>query len=332
VYVNDVTARKTAEDELKRTKEELQDFLENASVGIHWVNEEGTILYVNRAELELLGYSKDEYLGHNIAEFYVEQEEITDIFRRLKSKEEIQNNEVKLRCKNGTIRYALVSSNVNWDEGQFIHTRCFTRDITIRKKNEHLLMLLNQVSQQLVSELEFDLSLDRVAKSIVPHFADWFAIYLLKNNSVELLKMEYTNTDKLRSANAYRQKTTINLNKFKPNSLAWVLKIGKPVHIEQVGSSDLENIAADPEQLTLLNNLEIKSLIFVPMIMKGSVIGAVSFISIAPHRVFDVQDFTFAQDLVARIAFSVENVRLHNEAKTLKAKYIREMQAKTDNQ
>ncbi|HTM65526.1 MAG TPA: hypothetical protein VL093_04350 [Flavipsychrobacter sp.] len=41
VYVNDVTARKSAEDELKRAKEELQDFLENAAVVIHWVNEQG---------------------------------------------------------------------------------------------------------------------------------------------------------------------------------------------------------------------------------------------------------------------------------------------------
>lgn len=328
VYVTDVTARKDAEDGLRRTKEELQDFLENATVGIHWVNEEGTILYVNRAELELLGYSKEEYLGHNIAEFYVDQEEIADIFRRLKSKKEIQNNEVKLRCKNGTIRHALVSSNVNWKEGQFIHTRCFTRDITIRKKNENLLMLLNQVSQQLVSELEFDLSLDRVAKLIVPHFADWFAIYLLKNNSVELLKLEHMDTGKLHSADTYRKKTNINLNKFKPNSMGWVLKIGKPVHLEQVSTSDLENIATDPEQLKLLQNLEIKSLIFVPMIMKGAVIGAVSFISISPYRVFDAQDFAFAQDLVARIAFSVENVRLFDEAKALKARYIRETRQK----
>jgi PAS domain S-box-containing protein len=317
---------------LKHTKEELQDFLENAAVAIHWVNEQGTIVYVNRAELELLGYSKEEYLGHNIAEFYVEQDEIDDIFRRLKSKEEIQNNEVKLRCKNGAIRHALVSSNVAWNEGQFIHTRCFTRDITPRKKNESLLVLLNNVSQELVSELEFDVALDRVAKLVVPQFSDWFAVYLLKDHSVGLLKSENSDKEKFSPANAYRSKTAINLNKFKPNSMAWVLKIGKPVHLEQVGSADLERVATDPEHLQLLINMEIKSLIFVPMIMKGSVIGAVSFISISPHRFFDAQDFTFAQDLVARIAFSVENVRLFNEARALKAKYILQQQGKMDEQ
>ena len=35
-----------------------------------------------------------------------------------------------------TIRHILINSNVLWEDGKFIHTRCFTRDITERKRTE----------------------------------------------------------------------------------------------------------------------------------------------------------------------------------------------------
>ena len=42
--------------------EKLDNFLENASVGIHLVNKEGIIVYANKAELQLLGYTLQEYI------------------------------------------------------------------------------------------------------------------------------------------------------------------------------------------------------------------------------------------------------------------------------
>src|SRR5262249_34241632 len=49
--------RERAEDELRRGKEELADFFENAPIGAHKIGPDGTILWVNQAELDLLGYT-----------------------------------------------------------------------------------------------------------------------------------------------------------------------------------------------------------------------------------------------------------------------------------
>ena len=43
-------------DALQR-EAELRDFVENAVVAMHWVGQDGTILWANKAELTLLGYS-----------------------------------------------------------------------------------------------------------------------------------------------------------------------------------------------------------------------------------------------------------------------------------
>jgi PAS domain S-box-containing protein len=141
-----------------RTEEQLlADFFENAAVGLHWVGPDGTILRANRAELEMLGYSKEEYIGHHIAEFHVDRPIIEDILTKLSCGETLHNHEARLRCKDGSIRHVLISSNVLWEDGKFIHTRCFTRDIT---EQEHARQELRQ-SENLKSAI-LDAALDAI--------------------------------------------------------------------------------------------------------------------------------------------------------------------------
>jgi PAS domain S-box-containing protein len=125
-----------AHEALRRSERNLSDFFEHAPVGLHWARPDGTVLVVNQAELDLLGYTREEYVGHNIAEFHVDQPVIQEILRRLSVGEEIHEQEARLRCKDGSIRHVLISSNVLWQNGKFIHTRSFTRDITQRKRDE----------------------------------------------------------------------------------------------------------------------------------------------------------------------------------------------------
>ena len=80
----DITDRKKAEEGFRRNSQELSEFFENAGEAIHWVASDGTILRANRAELEMLGYPAEEYVGRNIAEFHVDQDVIANILSRLK--------------------------------------------------------------------------------------------------------------------------------------------------------------------------------------------------------------------------------------------------------
>ncbi|HEX8708304.1 MAG TPA: PAS domain S-box protein [Pyrinomonadaceae bacterium] len=123
-------------EELRRRERELSDFVENASVGLHWVGADGTILWANQAELDLLGYDREEYIGRHISEFHADEGAISDILRRLLNNETLHNYEAKLKCKDGGVRYVLINSNVMWEADRFVHTRCFTRDITERKVAE----------------------------------------------------------------------------------------------------------------------------------------------------------------------------------------------------
>jgi PAS domain S-box-containing protein len=134
-----VLQRKEAEVQLRRSEQELSDFFENASLGLHWVGPDSTILRANRAELELLGYAREEYVGHPIAEFHADPDVINDILRRLQTGEQMQDYEARLRCKDGSLKHVLINSNALWEEGRFVHTRSFTLDITDRRRAEDAL-------------------------------------------------------------------------------------------------------------------------------------------------------------------------------------------------
>jgi PAS domain S-box-containing protein len=132
----DIHDLKTTQDALRRREQELTDFFENAAVAIHWVGPDGTILRVNQAELDLLGYKRDEYVGRQMADFHLERSVIDDILRRLTTGEVLHDYPARIRCKNGSIKDVLIDSSGYFQEGQFIHTRCFTRDVTAQRGTE----------------------------------------------------------------------------------------------------------------------------------------------------------------------------------------------------
>jgi PAS domain S-box-containing protein len=119
-----------ANQELAKSRRELHDFLENGAIGLHWVGPDGQILWANRAELDMLGYSEEEYFGHHIAEFHVSRPIIDDILARLARGETLHDYPAQLRAKSGRILDVLINANVLWEEGHFLHTRTFTRDVT----------------------------------------------------------------------------------------------------------------------------------------------------------------------------------------------------------
>src|SRR2546425_11733391 len=87
-----------------RSEQELSDFFDNAVIALHWVGPDGAILRANRAELELLGYSREEYVGHHIADFHVDPAVIEEILKRLTMGETLRNVPAALRCKDGSIK------------------------------------------------------------------------------------------------------------------------------------------------------------------------------------------------------------------------------------
>ncbi len=50
-------------EEFKKRCGYLTDFVENGSIPLRWIDAKGVVIWANKAELNLLGYSKEEYVG-----------------------------------------------------------------------------------------------------------------------------------------------------------------------------------------------------------------------------------------------------------------------------
>jgi diguanylate cyclase (GGDEF)-like protein/PAS domain S-box-containing protein len=136
----DITERKQAEADLARKKYELSDFIEHGNVGLHWVGLDGIIMWANQAELDLLGYTREEYIGHSIAKFHVDQSAIQDMLESLNRGETLKNYEARMLCKDGSTRHVLINSSAFREDGKLVHSRCFTHDITEQKAAEERLL------------------------------------------------------------------------------------------------------------------------------------------------------------------------------------------------
>jgi PAS domain S-box-containing protein len=145
----EVARAREAEQTLRQRERELADFVENAAEGLHRVGPDGIILWANKAELALLGYRWEDYVGRHIADFHADDFAIAEILRRLQAGETLHDQPARLRCRDGSIRHVVISSNACFENGALRYTRCFTRDATERR----LLAEAHRQREALVEEL-----------------------------------------------------------------------------------------------------------------------------------------------------------------------------------
>lgn len=114
------------------TQSEFIDFFQKAPISLHWLSGTGHVIWANETELQSLGYTADEYIGHHISEFCPDEPMLLqEVFGRLGRGDAIHDVAFRFRTKSNKVKVLLIDSNVNWNpDGSFRHTRCFIRDIT----------------------------------------------------------------------------------------------------------------------------------------------------------------------------------------------------------
>jgi PAS domain S-box-containing protein len=136
----DITARKRAEDALRQREERFRHIVESAAEGILDIDRDFEMTYVNPAVATLLGYTVDELIGQPaltvIADEFRERV-LRNMQRRLQGDISLYRYEVKLKAKDGSERWALLSGRGFRDAaGEVIGGTAVLTDITERKRAE----------------------------------------------------------------------------------------------------------------------------------------------------------------------------------------------------
>ncbi len=150
----DITGRRLAEKLLRESEERYRDLFENAREMILVAAPDGSLLYVNRAWRETLGYAEQEITGLSL--FSVVNPEsrpaCQEYFRRLLRGEQLDRLDVEFVAKDGRRVAAEGSCTCRFQNGQPVFLRAIFSDVTERHKAEAEIKALNETLEQRVLE------------------------------------------------------------------------------------------------------------------------------------------------------------------------------------
>lgn len=131
---HDTTELHRANAALAEKQDELEDFFDNGSVALHIVSKDGIILRANKAELDLLGYAADDYIGKPITDFHADAPVIESILACLGRGDRLHRRPARLKARDGSLRHVVITSSPRFRDGAFVNTRCFTEDVTAEQE------------------------------------------------------------------------------------------------------------------------------------------------------------------------------------------------------
>ncbi|MEA5619633.1 PAS domain S-box protein [Cronbergia sp. UHCC 0137] len=144
--------RNQVELELRQSKEQLEDFFDNASDLIQSVSlEDGKFIYVNRAWLERLGYRRDELNSLTVFDLIHPDclHNCQQIFQALQlgGKNNVERLAISFINKDGQQILLEGSINVRFAAGKPIATRAIFRDVTVQRQIEATLQEQTKILQ-----------------------------------------------------------------------------------------------------------------------------------------------------------------------------------------
>jgi PAS domain S-box-containing protein len=301
-----------------------RDFLNLGVVNAMAVDESGLIVFANKAELDLACYDMAEITGKPLSYLY-SSEDGFDLQSLLLSGTEVKDIEACINCKNGTTNTVLISTQTIIDVNNITNLYIFSRDISLYKKNERLLSYLNTAAEELAQARDTQSALQKISNLIVPKFANWFTIDILKDNSLELLILAHEDPKAIEWAYEYRKNNPVDLSA--DHGSALVLKTGKPNFVPVVTHDMIASRIQDAEKLKIFENLGMQSVIAVAIHSKQDISGVITFISTEAGKHYDETDLKFAQNFANHISLALDNARL-NEAAAIEIQQRKQIEDK----
>ncbi|OFZ19452.1 MAG: hypothetical protein A2Z20_05330 [Bdellovibrionales bacterium RBG_16_40_8] len=295
---------------LEYSEKKFRTLLESANDAIVITDTNGHINFFNLTATCWFGYTKSELLGKPIETIIAEdqrelfRQKLTQYLNDPGAASLPTNFDFMARRKNTSKFYINITFGVSHAANEKIIITII-RDVTDQKRNEEKLKFLASVGHELAESLDYDDTIKKTSDIVVPDYADGCEVRLLSNDNLEVAVATHRN---------YAKKEL-------PLEIREVLSTGKPLSVTR-SSKEQETASIETKHiLDYFTGLEIFSYVAVPLMIRGKVIGIMSFISDESRRLFSAQDITFFEAIANKVALSIENSRLYREVvRTIKSR------------
>lgn len=199
--------------------------------------------------------------------------------------------------------------------------------VTYHKERQYIegnLRYLAEASRILSSSLDYETTLNTIAKLAVPHIGDWCTVDILNNSGKpQQVAVAHKDPKKIKWARELRKTQPTDMNA--QTGLANVLRTGKSELYPFITDEILRKSAKSPKQYKLLKTIGFVSAMIVPIFSQKKPIGALTFVTTETNRHYNDADLLMAEELATRASVAIENARLYKgsqEAITMRDDFI----------
>jgi PAS domain S-box-containing protein len=186
------------------------------------------------------------------------------------------------------------------------------RDVTAQKRAEADQTFLAEAGAVLSSTLDYEQTLTGIAELAVRSLADLCVVDVVEDHGeVRRLKVASRDPSKAWVCDVLAQ---IQLDPSRPHLVTSVLEAKRPLLLQRPSPEDIALFAQNEEHLRALRAIEPRSIIVVPLLTQGTLVGAIALVSSSASRVYGPAEVRLTEELAVRASHAIEHARLYRTA------------------
>jgi PAS domain S-box-containing protein len=173
--------------------------------------------------------------------------------------------------------------------------------------------LVAELSRLLAASLDYRQTLENLARFVVPALADYCVLDVFEEGgTIERAAVLHRDPVCQEIADELRRSYPPKLGA--KAGMGMVLRTGQAVFAPEVTPDQIAAAAHDERHLWLLERLDPRSSIALPLIARGRILGALSLSLTGSERRYTPADFALTEELAYRAALAIDNARLYEQA------------------
>ncbi|MBN1666232.1 MAG: PAS domain S-box protein [Anaerolineales bacterium] len=324
LMTRDITVQRQATEALRLSEERFRSIFENAVMGVYRTSLDGRILLANPALVRMLGYERFEELENidlNAEEFYLDRPRQVFI-DQICAEGDVMGFESTWKRKDGSLVHVQENARAILDQdGEPEYFEGTVEDITRRKEIERQRQNLIELQRLVVSLSTRFINLEtyEIDAAIVQAMGT-----VARFVEVDSCNIWFFSPDRKTASKRYgwradgRPVDIEHTQDIQLDALPWYAK--KLLASESIQVSDVEDLPAEAGALKrLMQNLEIMSLLTVPLEREGNVVGDFTMVMNTSRRTWSEETIALMRivgDIILNALErkrSVENIRKLNE-------------------
>ena len=195
--------------------------------------------------------------------------------------------------------------------GQFIERKRAEQATELSRKR---LAFLAEASRVLSASLELDVTLQQIAELAVPTLADWCGVSIVEpDGTLKQVAIAHVDREKVKWARQLAERYPPDPDS--PHGVYAVVRSQQSIFMPVIPEQLLVESAVDEEHLRIILELQARSYIAAPLMVRDRAFGVIAFLTTAESaRIYDEEDLAFAEELARRAGVAVENAQLFRRA------------------